>query len=149
MADRWSKADCLRDVFELLAREIPLVDRPNRPPTRLSDKTIEIIQNKLPQIRSLVVHRSILRMIEEMLTHGFQRHFHESLSLLDAPTSAMANRGDHSMFASTSISNSFNFQLPFSTEQEYTFSGNLGKLESLASDGLLSFPGVFDLESWR
>ncbi|KZZ93237.1 Transcription factor [Moelleriella libera RCEF 2490] len=37
LADRWPRAECLRDVFELLAREIPLVDRPRRPPTRRAD----------------------------------------------------------------------------------------------------------------
>lgn len=46
MADRWPIAECLRDVFELLAHEVPLVDRPDRPPTHTSEKSAAAIKQK-------------------------------------------------------------------------------------------------------
>lgn len=72
-ANQWPKADCIRDVFELLASEIPLNDRPNRPPIRIREDTAADIREKLPNVRALVVHRSILRLIEEMISEDFPR----------------------------------------------------------------------------
>ncbi|KAF5680755.1 hypothetical protein FDENT_8316 [Fusarium denticulatum] len=54
LTDRWPKAECLRDVFELLAREVPLVDRPNRPPMRISDTSASTIKERLPLLRALI-----------------------------------------------------------------------------------------------
>ena len=150
MADRWAKAEILRDVFELLAREIPLVDRHNRPPTRLSDKTIREIQAKLPQVRALIVHRSILRMIEEMISEDFPRLRDNgqmpqppSVAGMLAPSIApLANRTDTPMNPT-----SMTFQLPFSAQQQFNFSENGVDLQDLNTEGL-EFPGMFDFDSW-
>jgi hypothetical protein len=61
ITDSWAKTERLRDVFELLAREIPLVDRPNKPPIRLPEKTFSAVQSHLPQLRALVAHRQVLQ----------------------------------------------------------------------------------------
>ncbi|KAF2733970.1 hypothetical protein EJ04DRAFT_467568 [Polyplosphaeria fusca] len=151
MADRWAKADCLRDVFELLAREIPLVDRPSRPPTRLSDKTVVAIQEKLPQLRALIVHRSILRMLDEMINEDFPRSRGNqgitrppSVAGMLAPivTPLSANRS-----GTATPSANMAFQLPFST-QPFNFDGNGIDMQDLNLEGLPSFPGVFDFETW-
>lgn len=151
MADRWAKAEVLRDVFELLAREIPLVDRPNRPPTRLSEKTIAAMQEKLPQVRALIVHRSILRMIEEMISEDFPRS--RSNGQIPRPPSVagmlapcitpLANRTDTQI-----ISTNMTFELPFSAQQPFNFSGAGVDLQDLNAEGLLEFPGMFDFDSW-
>lgn len=73
LSDLWPKAECLRGVFELLAREVPLVDRPNRPPTQISDASASVIKEKLPQLRSLILNRSVIKMITEMATNDFPR----------------------------------------------------------------------------
>ncbi|KAJ4376067.1 hypothetical protein N0V83_001348 [Neocucurbitaria cava] len=150
MADRWPKADCLRDVFELLAREIPLVDRPNKPPVRLSDKTVAAIRTHLPQVRSLVVHRSVLRMIEEMISEDFPRsvdiaQFSRPPSVAGLLAPIVEPTVQHNVQMS---SGSANFQLPFSVQQPFDYGNGNTDMENLDVDGLLSFPGVFDYESW-
>jgi hypothetical protein len=151
MADRWAKAEVLRDVFELLAREIPLVDRPNRPPTRFSEKTIAAIQIKLPQVRALIVHRSILRMIEEMISEDFPR-MRDNGQLPQPPSVAgmlapsippLTNRTD-----TPTNPTSMTFQLPFTAQQQFNFTGNGVDLQDLNTEGLLEFPGMFDIDSW-
>lgn len=152
MADRWPKADCLRDVFELLAREVPLVDRPSRPPTRISDSSAESIRAKLPHIRSLIVHRSIMRMIEEMITQDFPRlrrsqspHHAEprkSTPARERPSSLATQRQPPNPPLGPTT-----FELPFTT-QMYGGEGGGVEATSLSADELLSFPGVFDLDGW-
>lgn len=151
MADRWAKAEILRDVFELLAREIPLVDRPNRPATRLSEKTITAIQTKLPQVRALIVHRSILRMIEEMISEDFPRlkdngqipHPPSVAGMLASSITPLMNRTDTPMNPT-----SMTFQLPFSAQQQFNFGGSDVDLQDINTEGLLEFPGMFDFDSW-
>jgi hypothetical protein len=77
MADRWESSKDLRDVFELLATEIPMVENvPSNYQHCISERAIKSIGNdtvleirsKLPHVRSVVINREILRMIEEMIT---------------------------------------------------------------------------------
>ena len=153
MADRWPKADCLRDVFELLAREVPLVDRPSRPPTRISESSAAIIREKLPQIRSLIVLRSISRMIEEMVNEDFPRlrgnqspqHFasQRATPARDRPPPAIVNRP-----LATASPGPITFELPFTAPQMYGSDGNGLGNAAISADELLAFPGMFDLEGW-
>lgn len=146
MADRWAKADCLRDVFELLAREIPLVDRADKPPTRLTDRAVSQIQKHLPDVRALVVHRPVLRMIEEMINEDFprpaQRCRQSSAGQMIEPGDISAAQEEPQMTQGTEM-----FQLPFSVP--HTFSDNsISDMQNLDVYGLLPFPGVFDLDNW-
>lgn len=148
MAERWAKADCLRDVFELLAREIPLIDRPNKPPTRLSEKTCSAIRAHLPQVRELVVHRPVLRMIEEMITEDFPRLPQPSqppsvAGMLGPVTSEPDNHHSRHLQRSGST-----FQMPFSIQQPFDYGVSDSELQHLDVDALLSFPGVFDFGNW-
>ncbi|KAI2480984.1 Fungal-trans multi-domain protein [Pyrenophora tritici-repentis] len=146
MADRWAKADCLRDVFELLVREIPLVDHPNKPPVRLTEKASSAIKLHLPQVRALVVHRPVLRMIEEMISEDFPRSLTHGRSV--AGVLGQADHGNPIHFDLQSQNANDNFQMPFASQRSFEYLGTTGELESLHVDGPLSFPGVFDLESW-
>ncbi|KAE8866640.1 hypothetical protein PTNB73_04734 [Pyrenophora teres f. teres] len=146
MADRWAKADCLRDVFELLVREIPLVDHPNKPPVRLSEKASSAIQLHLPQVRALVVHRPVLRMIEEMISEDFPRSSTHGRSV--AGGLSLADHENSIQFDPQSQIANDNFQMPFASQRSFEYLGPDAELESLHVDGPLSFPGVFDLESW-
>lgn len=153
MADRWPKADCLRDVFELLAREVPLVDRPSRPPTKVSEASAEAIREHLPKIRSLIVHRSIVRMIEEMINEEFPRlrgnqspqrfASRRATPARERPLSSIATRQQMPTASPGPVS----FELPFAAQQMY--GGDATGVEgTLSADELLSFPGMFDLDSW-
>jgi hypothetical protein len=150
MADRWAKADCLRDVFELLAREVPLVDRPNKPPTKITSKTVVAIQAHLPQVRALVVHRPVLRMIDEMISENFPR-LTTSAQLCRPPSVAgMLVSSDTTADAANAQVQQANenFQLPFTMQQPFDY-GNIGtQIQDLDVDGSLTYPGAFDFESW-
>ncbi|KAF2994107.1 hypothetical protein E8E14_002910 [Neopestalotiopsis sp. 37M] len=159
VADRWPRADCLRDVFELIAREVPLVDRPNRPPKRLSERSITTIREKLPQIKALIIHRPILRMIEEMTSEDFPRL--TPSDPLPRPPSVpgllgpIDKDGDELRVTQTGqISTApahtmLTFELPFSAEPVYNFDGMGPDVENPGTEELLSFPGMFDYEDWQ
>lgn len=147
MADRWAKADCLRDVFELLAREIPLVDRPDKPPTRLTDRARFEIQKHLPEIRALVVHRPTLRMIEEMISEDFPR----PTQCCQRP-SVVEEMIEHNDISGPQRTpqvphRSDMFQMPFSVPQSFV-DNNISDLQNLDVYGLLPYPGVFDSDNW-
>ncbi|KAJ3547722.1 hypothetical protein NM208_g1367 [Fusarium decemcellulare] len=149
MADQWPKADCLRDVFELLAHEVPLVDRPGRPPTRMSQSSVGAIRNIFPQVRTLVIHRSILRMIEEMITEDFPR-IGSSNGPSRPPRSSTAPRDERAAVLTTNGSGldsiSSGFEMPFSvSQQDYDLERQVGTLNT---DELLAFPGVFNIDDW-
>jgi hypothetical protein len=147
MADRWAKAECLRDVFELLAREIPLVDRPHKPPVRLSDKASDAIRGRMREMRSLVVHRPVLRMIEEMISESFPRaRQSQVLSVAEIAYSTSQPVPQTGVASMAPVAP--NFQLPFSMQQPYDHANSGLDLNDIDVDGLLSFPGIFDFESW-
>lgn len=155
MTDRWPKADCLRDVFELLAREVPLQDR-KLPPSRVSNSSVEAIREKLPQVRLLVVHRSIMRMIEEMINDDFprlrddqtpqhliSRRATPSLAPRDRSLAGIMNRQLSSASPAT-----MSFELPFTAQQMYLSDGTGVEGTGMSTDELLAFPGMFDLDGW-
>ncbi|RAR00960.1 fungal specific transcription factor domain-containing protein [Stemphylium lycopersici] len=148
MAERWAKADCLRDVFELLAREIPLIDRPNKPLTRLSEKTCSTIRAHLPQVCELVVHRPVLRMIEEMITEDFPRLPQPcqppSVAGMLGPVAAEPDNHHNRQLRRADST----FQMPFSIQQPFEYGVSDSELQHLDVDALLSFPGVFDFGDW-
>lgn len=150
MADRWPKADCLRDVFELLAHEVPLIDRPDHPPTHISQKSATAIKQNLPQVRTHVGHRDILRMIEEMVTEDFPR-----VGNPNGPSRRPASPQDERTAPCVPCTNglssttSSGFELPFSTQQVYDLDGHGVDVSAFRTpDGLLAFPGVFDIDGW-
>ncbi|KAF4958823.1 hypothetical protein FGADI_2167 [Fusarium gaditjirri] len=156
LTDRWPKAECLRDVFELLAREVPLVDRPNRPPTRISETSASAIKEKLPLLRALIVNRSIMRMIQEMVSNDFPRirgdqtpHHLASRRSTPAPVSAPAGpiRERPAPISMNQQPVQMSFDLPFSAQSIYG-EGEVGDASALKPDELFAFPGMFDLDSW-
>lgn len=79
LAERWIQAEPLRDVFDTLAREIPVygmvVDDP--PPRRISAESASYIESLMPLLTSIIMHRGVLRMIREIITEDFPRGFPE------------------------------------------------------------------------
>ncbi|KAK6085192.1 fungal specific transcription factor domain-containing protein [Seiridium cupressi] len=70
LSERWVEAECVRDVFEILAREMPIGQTWERPTAiRQAGRTgIEANWNNMSKI---VIHRPTLRMIHEMATKEF------------------------------------------------------------------------------
>ena len=75
LAERWPVSKCLRDTFDILASEVPLVEAfavssvSHR--RRIRVESAQKLLNLLPQTKTLVVHRVTLRMIKEMATQDF------------------------------------------------------------------------------
>ncbi|KAK7428192.1 hypothetical protein QQZ08_005258 [Neonectria magnoliae] len=152
MADRWPKADCLRDVFELLAREIPLIERTKRQPNRISEKAVTAIRGKLPQVRALVVHRSILRMLDEMISEDFPHLKFTAPASAQVPEANQleASQTQRLMLNSQLDSNpgTMAFEMPFSADQMYMVDRSGIGVSGLGTEELLEFPRMFDFDSW-
>ena len=70
LAERWAEAECCRDVFEVLAREIPVGETWRRP-TRLSAAGRKSIEQNWRILQNTVIHRPTLRMVHEMAVEDF------------------------------------------------------------------------------
>jgi hypothetical protein len=87
LAERWPQSQCLRDVFDIVAREIPLIDRPPIPrighldyargsyssSQHMREESTKALESKMPEIELTVVHRDCLRMLDEMMHDDFPR----------------------------------------------------------------------------
>ncbi|KAH7129821.1 hypothetical protein B0J13DRAFT_132630 [Dactylonectria estremocensis] len=146
MADRWPKADCLRDVFELLAREIPLIDQATRSQTRISERATATIREKLPQVRALVVHRSILRMLDEMVSEDFP-HMPSPFSQQVVAEAPQPQRLTLDPRLETPPG-TMTFEMPFSADQIYSVDRSGIGVSGLGTEELLEFPRVFDFDTW-
>ncbi|KAJ5272199.1 hypothetical protein N7524_005468 [Penicillium chrysogenum] len=92
LAERWVQAEPLRDVFDVLAKEVPLygMTEEDPPPRRISAESASYIQSQMPLLTSIIMHRGVLRMIREMITEDFPRglneEFHHQLRASDDQT---------------------------------------------------------------
>ncbi|KAG0160143.1 hypothetical protein PDIDSM_7670 [Penicillium digitatum] len=79
LAERWVQAEPLRDVFDVLAKEVPLhgTAEEDLPPRRISAESASYIQAQMPLLTSIIIHRGVLRMIREMATEDFPRSLDE------------------------------------------------------------------------
>ncbi|CAG8040710.1 unnamed protein product [Penicillium salamii] len=73
LAERWVQAEPLRDVFDVLAKEVPLHGTTDHTPQRISAESASYVQSQLPLLTSIIMHRGVLRMIREMITEDFPR----------------------------------------------------------------------------
>ncbi|CAG8641271.1 unnamed protein product [Penicillium salamii] len=77
LAERWVQAEPLRDVFDVLAKEVPLHSATDPTPRRISAESVSYVQSQLPLLTSIIMHRGVLRMIREMITEDFPRSLTE------------------------------------------------------------------------
>ncbi|RAK98547.1 nitrilase [Aspergillus ibericus CBS 121593] len=69
LSERWTQAEPLRDVFDLLADAIPVHCGPHDlDGSRIST---DGIQHQLPRLNAIVVNKDILRMLTEMATEDY------------------------------------------------------------------------------
>ncbi|KAH8895609.1 hypothetical protein GQ53DRAFT_682232 [Thozetella sp. PMI_491] len=89
LAERWAETECIRDIFEILAREIPLGETWGRP-QRISLDGTAVIQENWERMRKIVLHRPTLRMIHEMAHEQFTESAEIStrMEVYPAPTDA-------------------------------------------------------------
>ncbi|EPE09351.1 transcriptional activator protein acu [Ophiostoma piceae UAMH 11346] len=70
LAERWVEAECVRDVFEVLARDVPFGASWDRP-QRMSESGRATIDTCWPDIKKIVMDRPTLGMIREMANDRF------------------------------------------------------------------------------
>ncbi|OQE43569.1 hypothetical protein PENCOP_c003G05946 [Penicillium coprophilum] len=140
LAERWVQAEPLRDVFDALAKEIPLYGTTeDPPPRRISAESATYIQSLMPLLTSIIMHRGVLRMIREMTTEDFPRSLNEEFHDQLPPSH------DQSMLGSLS-SHMCSEQCPFFREPTHPSSmgGRDAQAFSSLENGLGSAYGVDD-----
>jgi hypothetical protein len=87
-------------------------------------------------------------MIEEMISEDFPRptQLGQLPTVADSPdtTSQSISQTNGASIMPTPL----NFQLPFSMQQPFDHTNTGVDLDHIDVDGLLSFPGIFDFDSW-
>ncbi|KAJ5375070.1 hypothetical protein N7517_007076 [Penicillium concentricum] len=129
LAERWVQAEPLRDVFDVLAKEIPLYGTAEEdpPPRRISAESASYIQSLMPLLTSIIMHRGVLRMIREMITEDFPR------SLSEAFHGQLPGSHDQTMLGSLS-SHMCSEECPFFREP--THPGSVGDRDAQAFSSL-------------
>ncbi|KAJ5322079.1 uncharacterized protein N7506_011209 [Penicillium brevicompactum] len=98
LAERWVQAEPLRDVFDILAKEVPLNETiADTSPRRISAESASYIQSQLPILTSIIMHRGVMRMIREMITEDFPESLNGGLehALPSQDGSIPQNLGGH------------------------------------------------------
>jgi hypothetical protein len=96
LAERWVQAEPLRDVFDVLAEEIPLYGPAEDTPRHISADSASYIQSQMPLLTSIIMHRGVMRMIREMITEDFPMSLNESFGhALSAHESMPQGLGGH------------------------------------------------------
>ncbi|KAH7324272.1 hypothetical protein B0I35DRAFT_475532 [Stachybotrys elegans] len=78
IAERWPESRCIRNTFDILAREIPLFEHASAriPPAtrRVRQESSDALLSLLKELEPIVIHRDTLRMIREIATEDFPSH---------------------------------------------------------------------------
>jgi hypothetical protein len=70
LSERWVQAEPLRDIFDILAKEIP-IHRVDSIPQCLSADAVTRIKSQVDWLRVVVKNRGVLRMLDEMINQDF------------------------------------------------------------------------------
>ena len=72
LAERWVQAEPLRDVFDVLAKAVPLygTTEEDRSPRRISAESSSYIQSQRPLLMSAIMHRGVLRTMHDQIFLG-------------------------------------------------------------------------------
>ncbi|KAF9878905.1 fungal specific transcription factor domain-containing protein [Colletotrichum karsti] len=148
LAERWPQSKCLRDAFDILAREIPLFESVSSStdataPRKMRQESANSLMELMGQLDVIVVHRNTLRMIREMALEEFPRPSdgQKSHNEIDMLADATAHLGEEdSPSWRTSITGDI-----FQPITPHFFQSNM-PLDADAFDyAALGFPGEFDL----
>ncbi|EXJ94827.1 hypothetical protein A1O1_03225 [Capronia coronata CBS 617.96] len=146
ITEKWESTKDLSDIFELLATEIPLAESASssgeRAVKRVGEAAAEEIRSKLPRIKSLVLNRETIRMMEEMISEDFPRD--EDAAMDTYPTS-MGDRQELStpampMSTQTFFTNGlplYQFPSPYLAGDNST-----AQFGALSPGQTLEFPGI-------
>ncbi|KAF6805580.1 fungal specific transcription factor domain-containing protein [Colletotrichum sojae] len=152
LAERWPQSKCLRDAFDILAREIPLFEaavteeEEGVNPRKMKREPAEALMALISQLETIVVHRDTLRMIKEMASEEFprspsdeQQKAQNDMDILAETAAQLAE--DDSPSWRTSITGDI-----FQPIAPHFFQPDMSGLDADGFDyTTLGFPGEFDL----
>ncbi|GKT58118.1 zn(II)2Cys6 transcription factor [Colletotrichum tofieldiae] len=150
LAERWPQSKCLRDAFDILAREIPLSESSSiefgvAGPRKMRNDSAAALRALMGQLEVIVVHRNTLRMINEMAQDEFPR---------PPPDGAKSQTQEEALADTTAqlteeSSPSWRTSVTGDMFQPITphfFQTNISGLDTEGFDyATLGFPGEFDL----
>ncbi|GKT41273.1 pyrimidine pathway regulatory protein 1 [Colletotrichum spaethianum] len=149
LAERWPQSKCLRDAFDILAREIPLfessIDVEVLGSRKMRQESADALKALMVQLEIIVVHRNTLRMINEMAQDEFPRPPPEGArpktqAVARADTTAQPVEEDSPSWRTSITGDMFQPITP------HFFQSNISDLGAEVFDyAMLGFPGEFDL----
>lgn len=147
VANQWPQAECLRDVFELLLREIPVYPPLTQQIHHISEHAVSQIREQIPDVREIIRSRNVLRMIDEMISEDFPCMVGESpVSMRLTPAghheTSQVDQPDGNV-DQVSVGDVM-FSMPFLTNNWQDVGVNLD-IEGDYSNTIPEFPEPFDL----
>jgi hypothetical protein len=141
LAERWNQAEPLRDVFDILAKEIPTHEGLDRsPPSKhITSDSVVLIESHMHAVRELSRNQVILRMLQEIITDDFPSSPGEYLQQTDSP------RGNHlcsehcAMFHGTAV---FDSMMNLNFDSHGITTGDLSETYPPFDDTII-FPALF------
>lgn len=94
LSERWVQAEPLRDVFDILAKEIPLHEIEPYP-RHISSEARAHIESQLGWLKVVVKNRGVLRMLMEMINEDFPSSPAENLDYGYPPKNTMQDSNEH------------------------------------------------------
>ncbi|KAJ5098543.1 hypothetical protein N7532_005544 [Penicillium argentinense] len=139
LAERWVQAEPLRDVFEILAKEIPLKEtiHDDSFPRPMAPESVAQINSQIDWIRSVVKNRGVLRMLEEMITEEFPSSHVEQTERRTIESTLAHDTGEHLCPEHCSLFPGTVFHNPI------TSAGDIPGEYNAAFDDTLIFPALF------
>ncbi|KAI0017117.1 fungal-specific transcription factor domain-containing protein [Xylariomycetidae sp. FL0641] len=145
LAERWPQSVCLRDSFDILAKEIPLSESPTEPPRRIRSESADALRALLTQLETIVVHRDTLRMIKEMANEPFPREsVEQKRQQTNENTEAVAENGNQGIDDASSLNTAMTGDI-FQPLTPQFFVPEFSNTDHGGFDyGTIGFPGIFD-----
>jgi hypothetical protein len=139
LAERWVQAEPLRDVFEILAKEIPLKETTHDYsfPRHMAPESVVQINSQMDWIRSVVKNRGVLRMLEEMITEDFPSSPVELTERQTIESTLAHDTGEHLCSEHCSLFPGTVFHNPIAS------AGDMPEEYNAAFDDTLLFPAFF------
>jgi hypothetical protein len=143
LSERWTQAEPLRDVFDILAKEIHTHEGPDMSLSskHLTSVSVAFIKSHMHAIHEISRNRVVLRMLQEMMTDDFPSSPQDYLQQTDSP------RGHHlcsehcAMFHGTAFFDSM-MNLDSDSDSHNLTGGDLNE-KYAAFDDTIIFPALF------
>lgn len=140
LAERWAQAEPLRDVFDILAKEIPTYEPPSVSPTQkhITSESVALIESHMHAIREISRNRVVLRMLQEMTTDDFPASPQDYLPETDSPRGSHLCSEHCAIFHGTAFMDS----MMNPTLEPHSPTGNLSDTYAEFDDSVI-FPTLF------